>query len=48
MAMAAYYRWPLSRVKVSHFFLQLFMEFDYWLLNRGWPLKGGHLMEVQL
>ena len=34
-------RWPLNKGLISHFFVQLFRDFDYWSLNRGWPLKGG-------
>ena len=29
----------LNRDLISHSFLQLFWDFDYWLLNRGWPLN---------
>ena len=34
-------RWPrpLNRGLISHSFLQLFWDFDYWPLNRGWPLN---------
>ena len=36
----------LNRDLISHSFLQLFWDFDYWLLNRGrplnrWPLHRG-------
>ena len=35
-----------NRDLISHSFLQLFWDFDYWLLNRGrplnrWPLHRG-------
>ena len=26
-------------IEVSHSFLQLFRDFDYWPLNGGWPLN---------
>ena len=32
-------RWPLNRGLISHSFLQLLRNFDYWPLNRGWPLN---------
>ena len=34
-------KWPLFRGLSSYSFLQLFRDFDYWQLNRGWPLNGG-------
>ena len=34
-------KWPRNRGVSSHSFLQLFRDFDYWPLNRGWPLNGG-------
>ena len=34
-------KWPFNRGLSSHSFLQLFRDFDYWPLNRGWPLNGG-------
>ena len=39
-------RWPLTGGLISHYFLQLFRDCDYWPLNGGWllnrwPLNGG-------
>ena len=35
-------RWPqlLNRGLISHFFLQLFQDFDYWLLNPISPISA--------
>ena len=31
----------LNRGLISHSFIQLFRDFGYWPLNRGWLLNGG-------
>lgn len=35
----------LKRGLSSHPFLQLFCNFDYCPLNRGWPLYGGSTVD---
>ena len=41
-------KWPLIRGLSSHSFLQIFRDFDYRPLNRGWPLNGGSTVIIVL
>ena len=41
-------KWPFIRGLSSHSFLQLFRDFDYRPLNRGWPLNGGSTVIIVL
>jgi len=37
----------LNRGLISHSFLQLFRDFDYWLLKRGWLLNRASTVELK-
>ena len=39
ICLSRYFAQP--RPIIVNYFLQLFRNFDYWPLNRGWPLNGG-------
>ena len=41
-------RGRLIEVRIYNIILQLFRDFDYWLLNRGWPLNGGSTVKMKI
>ena len=43
ICLSRYFAQP--RPIIVNYILQLFRDFDYWPLNRGWPLNGGSTIE---